>query len=108
MVNYHLLMKYFLGQAVEEKAPDHSTLTTFKARLLANGRMRALEEMLLEIVRIAQEQGVRFGSIQEMDSVHTVTDMNVGRDERRQKDGKAPRDPNAHWGHEAYSESEGQ
>lgn len=98
MVNYHLPMKYFVGLAVDEQAPDHSTLTAFKARLLANGRLGAFEEMLVEIVRIAQEKGVHFGSIQVMDSVHTVADVNVEKDDKRQKEGKAPRDPNAHWG----------
>jgi len=60
---------------VNEKAPDHSTLTAFKARLLENG------------------------SIQVMDSVHTVADVNTQKDEKRQKrEGKAPRDPSARWG----------
>jgi len=99
MADYHLPVKYFIGLAVNEKAPDHSTLTAFKARLLENGRIEAFEGMLREIIRIAQENGVQFGSIQVMDSVHTVADVNTEKDEKRQeKEGKSPRDPSARWG----------
>ena len=35
----------FVGVAVDEKAPDPSTLTAFKARLKANGREKALKEV---------------------------------------------------------------
>ena len=33
-----------------------------------------------------------------MDSVHTVADVNLEKDESRQKKGKGPRDPDARWG----------
>jgi len=99
MADYHLPIKYFIGLAVDEKAPDHSTLTAFKARLLENGSIEAFEGMLREIIIIAQEKGVEFGSIQVMDSVHTVADVNTEKDEKRQKkEGKPPRDPHARWG----------
>ena len=99
MVDYHLPIKCFVGLAVNEKAPDHSTLTAFKTRLLENGSIGAFEGMLTEIITIAQEKGVRFGSIQVMDSVHTVADVNTEKDQRRQKkEGKPPRDPHARWG----------
>ncbi|MGQ9715928.1 MAG: hypothetical protein ACUVST_14365 [Anaerolineae bacterium] len=38
-------MKFFVGVAVDEKAPDPSTLTAFQARLKANGREKALKEV---------------------------------------------------------------
>ena len=37
-VNDMIPMKFFFGLALDEKAPDHSTLTAFKARLIANRR----------------------------------------------------------------------
>ena len=37
-VNENLPAKYFVGLAVDGKAPDHSTLTTFRERLLKNGK----------------------------------------------------------------------
>jgi len=46
--------------------------------------------MLADIVRVAREKGVPFGSIQVMDSVHTVANVNVDKDH--------PRDPGAGWG----------
>ena len=38
------------------------------------------------------------GSIQVIDSVHTIADVNVEKDERRQRDGLPPRDGSARWG----------
>jgi IS5 family transposase len=99
MVTYHLPMKYFVGLAVNERAPDHSTLTAFKRRLLRNGHLAAVEQMLGEIIAVAMARGIRFGPIQVIDSVHTVADVNTQKDEARQKEeGKGPRDPSARWG----------
>jgi IS5 family transposase len=98
MVNENIPMKFFVGLAVDEKAPDHSTLTAFKARLKANGYEAAFEKILLEIVKIAREEGIQFGAVQVMDSVHTVADVNTAKDEGRKRDGGSPRDPDARWG----------
>jgi IS5 family transposase len=88
-----------MGMAVDEKAPHHSTLGKFKKRLHRNGKEEVLKEMLAQIVRIAQESGVQFGSIQVIDSVHTVADVNTAKDDSRQnKEGKPPRDEDAAWG----------
>lgn len=97
--NDSLSGKCFLGLAVDEPAPDHSTLTAFKKRIMENGHIGELEELLAEIVRVAQEEGVEFGQIQVVDSTHTVADVNTGKDDRRQKkEDKAPRDRGAKWG----------
>jgi IS5 family transposase len=99
MVNYHLPMKYFVGLAVNERAPDHSTLTAFKRRVRKNGHVAAFQELLQEILVVAMEKGIVFGQIQDLDSVHTVADVNTQKDETRQKkEGKGPRDPGAKWG----------
>ena len=99
MVNYHLPMKYFVGLAVNERAPDHSTLTAFKRRVQDNGHVIAFQELLQQIVVVAGERGIEFGQIQVLDSVHTVADVNTQKDETRQKkEGKGPRDPSARWG----------
>lgn len=98
-VNDSLAMKWFLGLAVDEPAPVHSTLSKFRKRLEKNGNGQAFAEMLATIVRMAQEAGVQFGSIQVIDSVHTVADVNPGKDDRRQKkENKPPRDGDAAWG----------
>lgn len=99
VANDSLSIKWFLGLAADEAVPDHSTLTAFKRRLAQNGKISIFEEMLGEIVLLAQDGGVGFGSIQVMDSVHTVANVNLERDrERRGRHGKPPRDPGAGWG----------
>jgi len=87
-----------VGLAVDEKAPDHSTLSVFRERLVQRGKWKVFEEMLAEIVRTAMSKGIRFGSIQIVDSVHCLANVNPEKDERRQKRGKPPRDPDAGWG----------
>jgi IS5 family transposase len=99
VAKFNLPVKYFLGLAADEAPPDHSTLTAFKGRLLENGRVTAFEKLLEEVVSIAREQGVHFGTIHVMDSTHSVADVNVDKERHRQdKDGQPPRDPNAAWG----------
>lgn len=71
-VNENLPAKYFVGLAVDGKAPDHSTLTTFRERLLKNGKTALFEEMLAQIVQQALMCGVKFGSIQIIDSFSTA------------------------------------
>jgi IS5 family transposase len=98
-VNDSLSGKYFLGLAIDEPAPDHSTLTAFKRRIVHRGGESLLEELLTEVVQAARRQGVTFGSIQVVDSTHTIADVNTAKDDRRQKkEGKPPRDDGARWG----------
>ena len=98
VVNENLPVKFFAGLAVNEKAPDHSTLTWFKNRLLDGAGIKAYEELFDEIIRIAQEKGVKFGKLQIVDSVHLVADVNISKDRQRHKTGEPPRDKDAHWG----------
>ncbi len=98
-INDSLSAKYFVGLAVDGKAPDHSTLTTFRERLLKNGKLKVFEEMLAKIVEEAILRGVKFGNIQIIDSVHSIADVNTDKDKKRQdKEGKGPHDPDAQWG----------
>lgn len=97
-VNENLPAKYFVGLAVDEKVPDHSTLTVLRERLLQRGKLKAFEEMLQEIVRLAHHHGFQSGSIQIVDGVHRIANVNVEKDEPRQTKGKPPRHPDAGWG----------
>lgn len=97
-INENLPAKFFVGLAVDQKAPDHSTLTVFRDRLMERGKLKVFEEMLEEIVQIAQHCGVQFGSIQIIDSVHSVAKVNTAKDKTREKKGKGPHDPDARWG----------
>lgn len=97
-VNDNLSAKYFVGLAVDQKAPDPSTLTVFRERLQQNGKLAVFEALLAEIVQMALESGVKFGSIQLVDSVHSIANVNTAKDLTRQKQGKGPHDPDAKWG----------
>lgn len=97
-VNENLPAKYFVGLAVDQEGPDHSTLTNSRERLLKNGKQANFEDLLKEIVHIALESGVKFGSIQIMDSVHSIVHVNAAKDESRKRYGKRSRDPDAKWG----------
>jgi len=97
-ISENLPAKYFVGLAVDQKAPDHSTLTVFRERLLKRGKLKVFEEMLAEIVEIARQSGVQFGTIQIIDSVHSVANVNTAKDKKREEKGKGPRDGDAQWG----------
>ncbi|MFC2030324.1 transposase [Chloroflexota bacterium] len=97
-VNDGLSAKYFLGLAIDEVAPDHSTQAAFKRRIVSGRWEGLLQELLMEAAQTARRQGVAFGSVQVVDTTHTVADVNVVRDDRRWKrESKPPRDGVARW-----------
>jgi IS5 family transposase len=98
LANDSLSIGLFLGLGADEKAPDHSTLTLFKNRLIENAGLKAYEELFDEVIKVAQNNGVKFGKLQIVDSVHLVADVNVDKDKQRQREGKPPRDKSAAWG----------
>jgi len=73
----------FVGLAVDQPAPSHSTLTIFRNRLIQRGKQKIIEEMLGEIVQIALEKGVKCGYIQIVDSVHSIAIVNTAKDKKR-------------------------
>jgi IS5 family transposase len=97
-INENLPAKFFVGLAVDQRAPDHSTLTVFRERLIERGKLKVFEEMLEEIVEAARQGGVQFGSIQIIDSVHSLANVNTAKDKKREEKGKGPHDPDARWG----------
>jgi IS5 family transposase len=97
-VNDSLSAKCFLGLAVDEAGPDHSTLTKFKERIEKHGKEALLEELLRDVVAMGMSKGVVFGSIQVVDSTHTLADVNVSKDDHRDDQGKPRRDREARWG----------
>lgn len=98
LANDSLSVAFFLGLVADEKVPDHSTLTLFKNRLINSPGIKAYEELFNEIIIIAMERGIKFGKLQVVDSVHTIADVNLIKDERRKREGKSPRDGEARWG----------
>jgi len=95
LVNYHLVVKWFVGLAVDEPAPDHSTLTVFKNRFLREDTWQRLVGCFDDLLQQAREQGLEIGHIQILDSVHTQADVNMDKERKRQDQGQPPRDPDA-------------
>jgi IS5 family transposase len=95
VTTHHLAIKEFVGLGITEAAPDHSTLSDFKARLRAAGGWRHFEAVGDTIMQQALAAGVELGKIQVVDSVHTVADVDNDADRRRQEQGKPPRDRQA-------------
>jgi len=95
LADLHLLMKWFLGMAIDEAPPDHSTLSVFKKRLLERRNWQVLEGMFDNMIGQARAHGLQLGELQVLDSVHTQADVNNDKDRERQEQGKEPRDPEA-------------
>lgn len=107
IINDSISMKAFLHIALDEAAPDHSTLTKFKNRILdfdARNDSNLLKEFFDEIIVLAQIKGVDLGFTQSIDSTHTIANVNNSKERERTKkisdggEGKKPRDPDAKYG----------
>ena len=88
-------VKYFLELAVDERPPDHSTLTKFKNRLMESGGWTLIVEIYDDIIQQALGHGLELGRVQLLDSVHTQAHVNTEKDRDRQEEGRPPRDPDA-------------
>ncbi len=111
VVNFQLPIKEFVGLAVDEPAPDHSTLCLFKRRLRQAGRWMYFQSVNDEILRQALAAGISLGKIQVVDSVHTVANVDNDADRKRQEQGKPARDPEAsvvQKGKRTVTEADGQ
>lgn len=98
-VTLNLAGKYFVGLGADEPAPDHTSLTTFKERIIHAVGIKGYEAVFNELLRVAMDQGISFGQIHTVDSVHTIANVNLPKDTfRKEKEGKGPRDPDARWG----------
>ena len=103
-VNENIPARYFVGLAVDQQGPDHSTLTKFKNRLIAGDAWGDLGQIFDGLLQQARNQGLQMGQIQLVDSVHTQADVNREKDKRRQEKGQAPRDPDARVVHKGERE----
>lgn len=95
LADLNLLVKWSLGLAIDEPAPDHSTLTAFKRRFLQGERWEALQRLFDGLICESQAHGLHFGELQVLDSVHTQADVNNTKDRDRQDQGQPARDPDA-------------
>ena len=93
--NYYLPAKAFIGLGITDHAPDHSTLTAFKTRLLEHNGSQDYRKLFDMIIGQAQDAGIAFGTIQLVDAVHTIANVNNEKDRKRQEHGKPSADPDA-------------
>jgi len=91
----NLLAKWFMGLAVDEPAPDHSTLRVFRRRLERERGQNALQGLFDEVIQVAKKQGLAFGELQVLDSVHTQADVDLAKEKERHNDGRPARDADA-------------
>lgn len=91
----NLLAKWFMGLAVDEPAPDHSTLRVLRRRLERERGQNALQGLFDEVLLTAKRAGLAFGELQILDSVHTQADVDLAKEKERHDDGRPPRDPDA-------------
>lgn len=96
--NENMPARYFLGLAGNQSAPDHSTLTVFKQRIIQKEGAEAFEARLWHIIRLARDKGISFGQIQVVDATHTTADVDVKKDDERRSGEAGPRDRDASWG----------
>lgn len=97
-VRYNLAARYFVGMAVDEAVPDHSTLSVFRERILTKRGPHAFDQLHQKIVKIIKEKGIVFGSVQVVDATHSTADVDVKKDNERKEKGQGPRDKDAAWG----------
>jgi IS5 family transposase len=69
-----LAYKYFLGLAVDEEPPDHSTLCTFRVQRLGEEKFRQVFE---NIVQQCIDKGLVKGKRQIVDSTHIIADITI-------------------------------
>lgn len=94
-VDENIPARYFLDLALDQSAPDHSTLSIFKKRLLGNGTWAHLQRIYDGLLLQAMDHGLEFGHVQIVDATHTRDDVNHQKEKKRQEKGKPPRDPDS-------------
>ena len=90
----HLLVKYFLGLPIDERAPDHTSLHRFRETVLMKKGNAFFLDLFRALLLQAKQRGVECGMVSALDATHTFADV----DEQKPDDPKSPRDPDASFG----------
>jgi transposase, IS5 family len=79
---------------IDEKAPDHSTISRFRDEVLkAKGDVFFLE-LFRSLLAEAKEKGVEVSKMDALDATHTWANIDIS----KRDDPETPRDPDASWG----------
>lgn len=90
----NLYVKSFLGLPIDEKAPDHSTLSRFRDEVLRVKGGAFFRELFRSLLAEAKEKGLGVSIIDALDATHTWANVDTSKSD----DPKTPRDPDASWG----------
>lgn len=90
----NLLVKYFLGLPIDEKAPDHTSLCRFRETVLVKKGVSFFDVLFRSLTAQAKDRGIVFSTVAALDATHTLANV----EEKQPQDQKTPRDPDASWG----------
>lgn len=96
LCNDSVSFKYFIELALDQAAPDHSSLSVFRDRILKYyGNARYFEQLFGTVVKtIAQHPEIKFGSSQIIDATHIEAKVKAVKNESDANSG----DADAQWG----------
>lgn len=90
----NLYVKYFLGLPIDALAPDYTALCRFRTDVLTVKGVTFFTDLFRAVITHAKRTGIVFGSLQTIDTTHSIADVNTEKDSKRE----APRDEDAAWG----------
>ena len=86
----NLYVKYFLGLPIDEKAPDHSTLSRFRDETLKTKGISFFRDLFRSLLSQAKERGIRISVMDALDATHTWANVDTEKP-RDPKDAARPR-----------------
>lgn len=90
MCNDTISFKYFIEIGIDEAAPDHSTLSLFRKRIIEYYEDEsAFEEIFLELLEQIIAAGIQLGDVQAIDSKHLNARVSQHRQTKKGKEQKA-------------------
>lgn len=109
LCNDTVSFKYFIELSLEQSAPDHSSLSVFRNRILDYyGNAHYFEQLFEQVVKIiANQADINFGTSQIIDATHIEAKVRAVKTESTENSG----DPEARWGckgSEKKTDSQGQ
>ena len=73
----NLYVKYFLGLPIDEKAPDHSTLSRFRDETLKTKGISFFRDLFRSLLSQAKERGIRISVMDALDATHTWANVDT-------------------------------
>lgn len=97
--------RLFVGLGLLQPVPDETTLCRFRRRIVKSGKSKWLAELFNEVLLVAQRRGIELGRVQILDAVHTESNVDKGKEDRKKREAERngeepppPQDPGATWG----------